>query len=545
MSLPFKPHIIALLCSAGLLAAAGTLYVQSRTPETVTEAAAQPAPAPTPTSPPAAAQPVTTTYTQAQIDQWVAPIALYPDSLLSQVLMASTYPDNVMQAVQWSQDNPAMKGDAAVQAVASQPWDPSVKSLVAFPALLAMMGENPPWVENLGNAFLAQPHDVMDSVQRLRTIAQQTGTLKSTPQQKVIVTAAAPAPTTTAKSNTVSTSTTTAAAPAPTQVIKIEPTDPQVVYVPNYNPASVYGTWPNSAYPPVYLPPPPGEHFTDSFVKGFGYSLGVATTWALFSSIDWDDDDDHHHHDDDYHHGDYSHNGDNININVNNFNHITGENLPGNHVNWQHNPAYRGHTPYPDNTVAQRFHQTNVSGGMSATQHAPVDREAQRQAAMTQLQHNVPAATAGNLAANNASRDAQRQAASAQLKQATQRSNYRGYDSTPTSTQQQRREAAKTQLKNPTPQQQQRRETVKSREQNLTPQQQQHRQQIQSATPAQRQQQVSHLRASALSGNESRAPSWQAQQERGLQSRQFSAVNREERGGARERLSEHHELRRR
>ena len=83
-----------------------------------------------------------------------------------------------------------MKGDAAVQAVASQPWDPSVKSLVAFPALLAMMGENPPWVENLGNAFLAQPHDVMDSVQRLRAIAQQTGTLKSTPQQKVIVTPA-------------------------------------------------------------------------------------------------------------------------------------------------------------------------------------------------------------------------------------------------------------------------------------------------------------------------------------------------------------------
>jgi hypothetical protein len=96
-----------------------------------------------------------------------------------------------MQAVQWSQDNPNEEGDAAVQAVASQPWDPSVKSLVAFPALLAMMGENPPWVENLGNAFLAQPQDVMDSVQRLRAIAQQTGTLKSTPQQKVI-TATAP-----------------------------------------------------------------------------------------------------------------------------------------------------------------------------------------------------------------------------------------------------------------------------------------------------------------------------------------------------------------
>ena len=140
MSLPFKPHISSLHCSAGLLAAAGTLYVQSRTPATIAEPPAQPAPAASTTQP-------------AQIDQWVAPIALYPDSLLSQVLMASTYPDNVLQAVQWSQDNPAMKGDAAVQAVASQPWDPSVKSLVAFPALLAMMGENPPWVENLGNAF--------------------------------------------------------------------------------------------------------------------------------------------------------------------------------------------------------------------------------------------------------------------------------------------------------------------------------------------------------------------------------------------------------
>ncbi len=124
---------------------------------------------------------------------------------------------------------------------------------------------------------------------------------------------------------------------------------------------------------------------------------------------------------------------------------------------------------------------------------------------MTQLQHNVPTATAGNLAANNASRDAQRQAASAQLKQATQRSNYRGYDSTPT--QQQRREAAKTQLKTPTPQQQQRREAARSHEQNRTPQQQQRRQQFQSATPAQRQQTLSHLRANALSGNESRAPS--------------------------------------
>ena len=114
-------------------------------------------------------------------------------------------------------------------------------------------------------------------------------------------------------------------------MIKIEPADPQVVYVPTYNPSTVYGTWPNASYPPVYLPPSPGQQFTNSFVRGFGYSLGVATTYALFSNIDWDDDDDHHHDHDDDHHGGYSHNGDNININVNNFNKITGEHRTDNH----------------------------------------------------------------------------------------------------------------------------------------------------------------------------------------------------------------------
>ena len=138
MTLPFKPHILALICSAGLLAASGTLYVKSRAADTPPAAAVQPvAPAPAPVGEPAAsAQPAASTYTSAQIDQLTAPIALYPDNLLSQVLMASTYPSNVLQAVQWSQDNPTQKGDAAVQAVANQPWDPSVKSLVAFPALL-------------------------------------------------------------------------------------------------------------------------------------------------------------------------------------------------------------------------------------------------------------------------------------------------------------------------------------------------------------------------------------------------------------------------
>lgn len=244
MTLPFKPHIIALACSAGLFVGAGVLYVNSRTPEAPSQPAPAAAPQPTVAAAPAVAPVAPTTYTTAQLDQWVAPVALYPDPLLSQVLMASTYPSNVVQAVQWSRDNPTLQGDAAIQAVSGQSWDPSVKSLVAFPQLMALMGENPDWVQNLGNAFLAQPQDVMDAVQRLRLLAQQTGSLKSTPQQTVTNTQK------TTVIQTPSSSTTKVTSSAPTStVIKIEPTDPQVVYVPNYNPTVVYGSWPNTAYP--------------------------------------------------------------------------------------------------------------------------------------------------------------------------------------------------------------------------------------------------------------------------------------------------------
>ncbi|EDU5068476.1 DUF3300 domain-containing protein [Salmonella enterica] len=523
MTLPFKPHLIALVCSAGLFAASGVLYVKSRAPEAPAQAAT-PAPEQTQTAVPA---PVAkTTFTTAQIDQWVAPVALYPDALLSQVLMASTYPANVVQAVQWSRDNPTLQGDAAIQAVASQPWDPSVKSLVAFPQLMALMGENPQWVQNLGDAFLAQPQDVMDAVQRLRLLAQQTGSLKSTPQQTVTSVPKSSAST----AVTTTTTTTSASTPAtPSTVIKIEPANPQVVYVPNYNPATVYGAWPNTAYPPVYLPPPPGQQFADSFVKGFGYSLGVATTYALFSSIDWDDDD-HHHHD-----------GDNININVNNFNRISGQNLPGQTMGWQHNPAWRNGVPYPNNTVAQRFHPTNVSGGLSTTQQAPVSRDSQRQAAMTQFQqrsHTSPANLSGET-----SRDRQRKAASQQLNQIAQRNNYRGYDGTQNSS---RREAAQQTLNKSTTQQH--RSELKAKAQQHPVSQQQRdtaRQRIESSTPQQRQAFRQNMHANVFSGNDSRSPSWQSQQLRGLESRRGSHLNTEQRAAAREHFSEHHEFHRR
>ena len=528
MTLPFKYAALALVCSAGLFAASGVMYVKSRTPETPVQTTPV---LPQPQTAPVTAPAVKPAFTSAQIDQWVAPVALYPDPLLSQVLMAATYPANVVQAVQWSRDNPTLQGDAAIQAVSGQPWDPSVKSLVAFPQLMALMGENPEWVQNLGDAFLAQPQDVMDSVQRLRQLAHQTGALKSTPQQTV-----SSAPKKTEAPATAQSASNPAPAPAPT-VIKIEPADPQVVYVPNYNPATVYGSWPNTAYPPVYLPPPPGQQFADSFVKGFGYSLGVATTYALFSNIDWDDDD-HHHHDDDHHDGGYygngyQHNGDNININVDNFNRISGQNLKEQNMTWQHNPAYRNGVPYQNSAVAQRFHPTDVGGGLSATQQPAASRDSQRQAAMAQLEQRNHAPTSS--VAGVSSRDAQRKAASQQLNKVAQRNNYRGYDSdTPRPAQQTKQRPAKEATlakQNVT------RETAQQRHET--------RQQRPASTNVQREQRLASTRANAFSGNDSRSPSWQSQQLRGQQSRRISGSNIEQRAAGREAVSEHREFRRR
>ena len=361
MNMSFKPSVIALLCGVGAVAVAGTVLVkngyiswqQPQAAQTQSEASTSAA--------------VTKSFTQPQLDQLVAPIALYPDPVLAQILMASTYPSNVVQAVQWSRDNPKAQGDSAVKRVADQPWDPSVKSLVALPQLLALMGENPEWVQNLGDAFLAQPDDVMNTVQKLRQAAQKNGSLTSNAQQKVTI---QPANTTRVpgKSTTVVTS--------QPQTIIIEPTNPQVVYVPSYNPNVVYGTWATPAYPPVYLPPPPGEQFTNGLVSGIGFGIGVATTYALFSSLDWHDDD-HHHHDDDHHHDDGYHddghggnyhqgnnyvNNSHVNINVNNYNHITGGNIGG-ATQWQHNPAYRAGVPYHDPATSQHF----ISGTTQAS----------------------------------------------------------------------------------------------------------------------------------------------------------------------------------
>ncbi|EHW3235542.1 DUF3300 domain-containing protein [Escherichia coli] len=535
MTLPFKPHVLALICSAGLCAASAGLYIKNRTVEAPVEAQSTQQTAPdisavtlpaTVSAPPVTPAVVKSTFSTAQIDQWVAPVALYPDSLLSQVLMASTYPANVAQAVQWSHDNPLKQGDAAIQSVSDQPWDASVKSLVAFPQLMALMGENPQWVQNLGDAFLAQPQDVMDSVQRLRQLAQQTGSLKSSTEQKIITTTKKvvpvnqPANAPATQSNTVSTSSPVVAEPAPT-VITIEPANPDVVYIPNYNPNVVYGSWANTAYPPVYLPPPAGEPFVDSFVRGFGYSMGVATTYALFSSIDWDDDDhDHHHHDGGHRDGnDWQHNGDNINIDVNNFNRITGEHLTDKNMAWRHNPNYRNGVTYHDQDMAKRFHQTDVNGGMSATQLPAPTRDSQRHAAASQFQqrtHTAPVIT----------RDTQRQAAAQRFNEAEHNGSYddfRDFSRRQPLTQQQK-DAARQRYQSASPEQ---RQAVREKIQ-ANPQNQQRReaarQRIQSASPEQRQvfrEKVQESRPQRLND-----------------SNHTARLNNEQRSAARERLSE-------
>ncbi len=217
-----------------------------------------------PPPPPPSAQPAPA-FTPAQLDQLVAPIALYPDPLLTNVLAASTYPIEIVLADRWIADpnNAALRGDALAAALANQDWDASVKSLVPFPQTLRMMSTQLDWTQRLGNAFLSQQGDVMDSVQRLRRQAQAAGTLVSTPQQ--VVTTDGP-------------------------TIVVAPASPQIVYVPYYDPRVVYGGWVYPTYPPVYFPPPPGYYYDyrPGFVAGLTFGIGIAVVATLWHWGDFD-----------------------------------------------------------------------------------------------------------------------------------------------------------------------------------------------------------------------------------------------------------------
>ena len=197
--------------------------------------------------------------------QLVAPIALYPDPLLAQVLMASTYPLEVVQADRFTRANKNLKGDKLKEALAKRDWDASVKELVSTPTVLAMMSNKLDWTEKLGDAVLAQQADVMDAIQRLRTKSQSNGKLETTEQQTVTVTQE-----------------------AGQQVIKIEPASPDVVYVPYYDPAVVYGEWPYPEYPPYYYPPPADYVVGGAIATGLAWGVAYAIGREIWDDIDWD-----------------------------------------------------------------------------------------------------------------------------------------------------------------------------------------------------------------------------------------------------------------
>ena len=252
----------------------------------------------------------------AQLDQLVAPVALYPDPLVAQILMAATYPLEIVEADRWLRipANAALMGDALTAALQRQPWDPSIKSLVAFPQVLHILNRNLEWTEQLGEAFLAQQDDVMDAIQRLRQRAQAAGTLTSTAQQ------------------TVSTE---------DQEITIEPPNPDVVYVPSYNPWCIYGLWPSPDYPPFYFGDWTGTCFAADEVMAFGAGVYPFGFWA-WGYPEW-----RRHH---------------IRVNAERFRQFHDSHEHEGEI-WQHDPAHRHGVPYRNPATAARFH---APGGAAA-----------------------------------------------------------------------------------------------------------------------------------------------------------------------------------
>ena len=279
---------------------------------------------PEPANPPA--------FKPEQLDQLLAPIALYPDELIAQILTAATYPLEIVMAARWVADpkNAALTGDALAKALEGQSWDASVKSLVPFPSVLKMMSDKLDWTQQLGDAFLGQEQDCLASVQRLRRQAQAAGTLKSTPQQTVTVQApAAVAPPSGAPA--------TMAPVTEEPIIAIEPTDPQQVYVPYYDPATAYGAWPYPDYQPYAFPPPVGYGIAAGLATGLAFGAGVAVVSSLWG---W---------------GRPNWGGGNVTINSNQFNRI---NLNRNVVSgntWQHNAVHRQGVAYRDTATSQRY----------------------------------------------------------------------------------------------------------------------------------------------------------------------------------------------
>ncbi len=253
-------------------------------------------------------------YSQEQLDQLLAPIALYPDALLSQILMASTYPLEVVEADRWLRQNTGLSGDRLDEALKDMPWDVSVKSLCHFPRVLAMMDEKLRETTDLGNAFLSQQDQVMDTIQKLRSTAYSQGNLKSTDQQRVIM---------------------------QDQDIIIEPAYPEVIYVPAYDPCWVYGPWWYPTCSPLWFWYP-GLVVGVGFFWGPRIFVGPIDFWCGFH---W------HRH--------------SIFVNVNKttfINRVGAARMHGGVETWQHNPDHRRGVAYPNAATAQRFGRAGGPG---------------------------------------------------------------------------------------------------------------------------------------------------------------------------------------
>jgi len=255
----------------------------------------------------------TTKFQQEELDQMLAPIALYPDSLLAQILMAATYPLEVVEAERWARANKNLARDQLNDGLDQKSWDPSVKALVPFPQVLSMMSENLEWTEGLGDAFLDQQEEVMGTIQELRSKAETAGNLKDTQEQKVI---------------------------SEDNEIEIEPSDPEVVYVPVYDPASIYGPWWYPDFPPFYFLPPSWMVIAFHGGIGFGRGIVLGKSWGrAWGHWDWPN-----HH---------------INVNINRSININ-RNISINRTNiqttqWQYDPSHRKGVFYKNEATRDRY----------------------------------------------------------------------------------------------------------------------------------------------------------------------------------------------
>ncbi len=318
-----------------------------------------------------------------QLDSLVAPVALYPDPMLAQTLAASTYPLEIIQLQQWLLKNPGLKDQALADAVAKESWDPSIQALAGLPEVVKRLADDIRWTTDLGNAFLAQQSELMEAVQRMRKKAQDKGNLKSTEQQKV-------------ETKVIENK----------SVIVVEQANPQVVYVPSYDPVVVYGP-PVYPYPPIYYPPP------GYYAAGLAISFGVGVMMGAFWSGGWC----------------CGTGWGNNNITINNNNNFNrnsniGGNRPsqlpssgGNRSNigagnrpsqqpargggdrggdstWNHNPQHRGGTPYKDRTTADRFGGTTRGDSLA-------NRQASARQQVGQLGGNLSTNRAGAASISN------------------------------------------------------------------------------------------------------------------------------------------------